>query len=56
MIALPASWPAWGPQRLPKQLARDGIQISPSAVYRLLRRVGLGTPRECLAVLESQSA
>ena len=56
MIALTLSWPTWGARRLSWQLARDRIEISPSAVYRLLRRVGLGTRRERLRVLEAHSA
>ena len=42
VIALALSWPTWGLKRLSLQLAREGIELSPSA-YRLLRRVGLGT-------------
>ena len=56
MIALALSWPTWGPKRLSLQLAREGIEISTSAVYRLLRRIGLGTRRERLGVLEAHSA
>ena len=55
-IALALSWPTWGPKRLSLQLAREGIEISASAVYRLLRRVGLPTRRERLGVLEAHSA
>ena len=55
MIALALSWPTWGLKRLSLQLAREGIEISPSA-YRLLRRVGLGTRRERLGVLEGHAA
>ena len=56
MIALALSWPTWCPNRLSLQLARQGIEIAPSAVYRTLRRVGLGTRLQRLGVLEHRSA
>jgi transposase InsO family protein len=56
VIALALSWPTWGPNRLGVQLARQGIEIAPSTVYRTLRRVGLGTRRERLGILEHHSA
>ena len=56
VIALALSWPTWGPNRLSVQLARQGIEIAPSTVYRTLRRVGLGTRRKRLGILEHHSA
>jgi transposase InsO family protein len=56
VIALALSWPTWGPNRLSVQLARQGIEIAPSTVYRTLRRVGLRTRRERLGILEHHSA
>ena len=57
VIALALSWPTWGPNRLSTQLARQqGLAIAPSTVYRTLRRVGLGTRRERLGILEHHSA
>jgi transposase InsO family protein len=56
VIGLALSWPTWGPNRLSVQLARQGIEIAPSTVYRTLRRVGLGTRLERLGVLEHHSA
>jgi transposase InsO family protein len=56
VIGLALGWPTWGPQRLAVQLARQGIEIAPSTVYRALRRVGLGTRRERLGILELHSA
>jgi transposase len=55
-IALALAWPTWGPNRLSIQLARQGVEIAPSSVYRTLRRVDLGTRRERLVVLEHYSA
>ena len=56
VIALALSWPTWGPNRLAVQLARQGVEIAPSTVYRTLRRVGLRTRRERLGILEHHSA
>lgn len=56
VIALALSWPTWGPNRLSVQLARQGVRIAPSTVYRTLRRVGLGTRLQRLGVLEHHSA
>lgn len=56
VLCLALSWPTWGPQRISDQLARDGRYISPSTIYRALRRLGLGTRYERLAVLECHSA
>ena len=47
------SWPTWGPRRLSAQLARSAVHVAPSTVHRLLRRVGLGTRHERLAVLST---
>jgi transposase InsO family protein len=56
VIALALSWPTWGPNRLSVQLARQGVEIAPSTVYRTLRRVGLGSRLQRLGVLEHHSA
>ncbi len=56
ILAMALAWPTWGPQRISDQLAREGRRIAPSTVYRALRRLGLGTRRKRLAVLESHSA
>lgn len=56
VIAAALAQPSWGPQRLTVQLAREGLEISPSTVYRLLRRVGLRTRRERLGLIEQHSA
>ena len=56
VIALALAWPTWGPNRLAVQLARQGVEIAPSTVYRTLRRVGLRTRRERLGILEHHSA
>jgi transposase InsO family protein len=56
ILALALSWPTWGPNRIALQLSRTGCSLSPSTVYRALRRAGLRTRRERLAVLEHHSA
>jgi transposase InsO family protein len=56
VIALALSWPSFGPQQLSDQLAKRGIRVARSTVYRALRRHGLGTRRERLGVLERHSA
>jgi transposase InsO family protein len=56
IIATALAWPTWGPKRLSLQLARQGCTVSPSTVWRALRRVGLGTRAQRLLVLETHSA
>ncbi len=56
VIGLALAWPTWGPKRLAVQLTRQGIELSPSTVYRALRRAGLGTRRERVGILEHHSA
>ncbi len=56
VLALALAWPTWGPARISSQLFLQGVHIAPSTVYRLLGRLGLGTRRERLAVLEHHSA
>ena len=56
VIALALAWPTWGPQRLSDQLVSQGIRLAHSTIHRLLRRVGLGTRRERLGVVEHHSA
>jgi transposase InsO family protein len=56
ILALALSWPTLGPNQLASRLAREGRPIAASTVYRALRRVGLGTHRERLLVLECHSA
>ncbi len=56
VIAEAVAQPAWGPQRLSDQLAMRGIHVAASTIYRALRRQGLGTRSERLAVLERHSA
>lgn len=56
VIALALAWPSWGPQRLSDQLVRQGLRKAPSTIHRVLRRVGLGTRRERLGVVEHHSA
>src|SRR6266545_4611637 len=56
VLGMAVSWPTWGPRRLSAQLARSSVRVAPSTVHRLLRRVGLGTRHERLAVLEHHSA
>lgn len=56
VIALALAGPSFGPQRLADQLSSQGIRLAPSTIHRLLRRVGLGTRRERLGVIEHHSA
>ena len=59
ILALALAWPTWGPARLAVQLARPehgGYRVAPATIYRFLRRTGLRTRFERLAVLEAHSA
>jgi transposase InsO family protein len=56
VVALALAWPTWGPQRLAVQLARQGVVVAPSTVYRTLKRLALGTRRQRLGLLELHSA
>ena len=56
IVALALSWPTWGPRQLSDQLALRGVRVAESTVYRALRRLGLGTRKERLGVLEAHSA
>jgi transposase InsO family protein len=57
VVGLCLAWPTWGCGRLAAHLAQQGLaQLAPSTVQRCLRRVGLRTRRERLAVLEAHSA
>ncbi len=59
ILALALAWPTWGPARLAVQLARPehgGWRVAPATIYRLLRRMGLPTRFQRLAVLEMHSA
>ncbi len=56
ILAAALAWPTWGPQRVSMQLARQGLVVSSTTVWRALRRVGLGTRVERLLALEGHSA
>jgi transposase InsO family protein len=59
ILALALAWPTWGPAQLSNQLRHPdhgGLRVAPSTIYRLLRRRGLQTRWERLAVLEVHSA
>jgi hypothetical protein len=56
VIAVALAWPTCGPQWYSDQLAREGVRIAPTTVWRLLRRRQLGTRKTRLAVLEHGSA
>jgi transposase InsO family protein len=58
-MVLALAWPTWGPARLAVQMARiehGGWRVAPARIYRLLRRLGLPTRFQRLAVLETHSA
>lgn len=56
IVAMALSWPTWGPQRVSDQLRLEGVIVSPTTVWRALRRLGSGTRSERLLVLEVHSA
>jgi transposase InsO family protein len=56
VIAIALAWPTCGPQWYSDQLARDGVSIAATTIWRLLRRHQLGTRTARLAVLERASA
>ncbi len=56
VLGMALSWPTWGPRRLSAQLSRSQVCLAPSTIHRLLRRVGLSTRNERLAVVEHHSA
>lgn len=56
ILAMALAWSTAGPQRISDELRKAGRYIPPSTIYRALRRAGLGTRRERLAVLERHSA
>ena len=56
ILALSLAWPSFGPQQLSAQLARQGLRVARSTVYRLLRRRGLGHRTRRFAALEGHSA
>ena len=56
VLALSLAWPSWGPQQLSAQLARQGIAVARSTVYRVLRRRGLARRQQRFVALEGHSA
>jgi transposase len=56
VLGMALSWPTWGPRRLSAQLLHSSVRVAPSTIHRLLRRAGLGSRHERLAVLEHHSA
>jgi transposase InsO family protein len=56
IVAIALAWPTRGPQWVHDQLRRDGLDLAPTTIWRVLHRHGLGTRRERLAVLERESA
>jgi transposase InsO family protein len=57
IVGTALAWPTWGCGRLAAHLATQGLAtVPPSTLQRCLRRVGLGTRRQRLAVLEVHSA
>jgi transposase InsO family protein len=56
VIAIALAWPTCGPQWYSDQLAREGVIVAATTIWRLLRRHQLGTRKARLAVLERASA
>jgi hypothetical protein len=52
VVAEARAWPTRGPRWVSARLAREGLEVAPTTVWRVLHRQGLGTRRERLAVLE----
>ena len=48
VIAFALAWPTCGPQWYSDQLAREGVAIAPTTIWRLLRRQQLGDARRAL--------
>lgn len=56
VVAEALAWPTRGPQWISDRLIRDGLELAPTTIWRVLHRHQLGTRRERLAVLEQRSA
>ena len=56
VVAEALAWPTRGPQWISDRLRRDGRELPPTTIWRVLHRHQLGTRRERLAVLEQRSA
>jgi transposase InsO family protein len=56
VVAEAVAWPTRGPQWISDRLAREGLELAATTIWRVLHRHRLGTRRERLAVLEQQSA
>ena len=51
VVAMALAWPTRGPLWVHDQLRRDGLDLAPTTIWRVLHRHGLGTRRERLARL-----
>jgi len=57
ILGIAISAATWGSRRIAAYLAQTwALRVAPSTVQRLLRRVGLGTRRQRLTVLEQRAA
>ena len=56
IVATALAWPTWGPKRVSLQLERQGIHVSPSTVWRALRRMGLERREARLLAVEGHAA
>ncbi|MBC7170716.1 helix-turn-helix domain-containing protein, partial [Candidatus Bipolaricaulota bacterium] len=56
IVATALAWPTWGPNRVSLQLARQGVHVSPSTVWRALPRMGLGRREARLLAVEGHAA
>jgi transposase InsO family protein len=56
VLALALAWPSSGPQRLSDDLAVRGIQLAPSTIHRILKRVGLSTRTDRFGIIEAHTA
>ncbi len=59
ILAFALGHPGFGPKRISAELARDkwgGLQVSPNGVWRVLRRHGLNTRKQRLALVAGYAA
>ena len=59
VLAFCLAYPGYGPRRVAAELARErwgGVRISPNGVHKVLRRHGLGTRKDRLALVAGYAA
>lgn len=56
IVATALAWPTWGPNPVSHQLARQGLHVSQSTVWRALRRMELGQRKARLLAVECHAS